>query len=409
MPQNQLLKIERTPGSDTICTMLEKNGCFFIILLRSSHKAAPKNTIESLIPNEIIPVHEHGFQTGRSTSTNPMECLNQWTYLVDKGKPIDVIYLDFSRAFNRVPRSRLLLKLGYLGCQYAFYADDTKLFCNALCDSKRLQSDIQRLETWCNDRLLLLNLAKCTILHIGHNNPNYVSNVQIPTVESRIDLGVTITDTLCWSEHVPKFSQSSDVKVLGIIFILPSLKYNVVVWSPHLIRNITLFEDVQRKLTKWAPQIQQLEYHDGLSALNLSTLHERRKRDDLIQYLRISTNPFSVDLRQLFFLNEDDEEDRLRGSPVLGSYSITDKIVGSNDKANSGNWQKVSHRRPWRRCIVGNNQDTEVKGVPKFVNLPVSRANEATSATDLHKRLKPSVPEEKKSIPDIPTLTVPSK
>ena len=30
---------------------------------------------------------------------------------VDGGKPVDVFYLDFAKAFDKVPRERLLLKL----------------------------------------------------------------------------------------------------------------------------------------------------------------------------------------------------------------------------------------------------------------------------------------------------------
>lgn len=35
--------------------------------------------------------------------------------MVDAGEPVDIIYLDFSKAFDRVPLRRLLFKLRHLG------------------------------------------------------------------------------------------------------------------------------------------------------------------------------------------------------------------------------------------------------------------------------------------------------
>jgi len=41
---------------------------------------------------------------GRSCLTNLIFC-DQVTHLVDEGKAVDVIYLNFSRAFDTVPHS----------------------------------------------------------------------------------------------------------------------------------------------------------------------------------------------------------------------------------------------------------------------------------------------------------------
>ena len=40
--------------------------------------------------------------------------MEDWTYAIECGKSVDVIYLDFSKAFDRVPHARLISKLlGY--------------------------------------------------------------------------------------------------------------------------------------------------------------------------------------------------------------------------------------------------------------------------------------------------------
>ena len=58
--------------------------------------------------------HQHGFMPGRSCTTQLLEVCDKWTEDLDKKHSADVIYLDFQKAFDSVPRRRLLLKLkGY--------------------------------------------------------------------------------------------------------------------------------------------------------------------------------------------------------------------------------------------------------------------------------------------------------
>ena len=51
---------------------------------------------------------QHGFTRGRSCLTNLLEFLEGITYKLDKGEQLDVIYLDFAKAFDKVPYQRLL-------------------------------------------------------------------------------------------------------------------------------------------------------------------------------------------------------------------------------------------------------------------------------------------------------------
>ena len=56
--------------------------------------------IDFLVKPKLINPSQHGFLF--------FEEITKW---VDEGSPVDVIYMDFQRAFDKVPHQRLILKL----------------------------------------------------------------------------------------------------------------------------------------------------------------------------------------------------------------------------------------------------------------------------------------------------------
>ena len=63
--------------------------------------------MDFLIKHKLINPSQHGFLKARSCLTNLL-CFFDW---VDEGSPVDVIYLNFQKAFDKVPHLRQMLKL----------------------------------------------------------------------------------------------------------------------------------------------------------------------------------------------------------------------------------------------------------------------------------------------------------
>jgi len=64
-----------------------------------------------LLSKGLISRHQHGFLSRRSTGTQLIDCFNDWTLHIDNKKSLDVMYMDFAKAFDSVVHRKLILKL----------------------------------------------------------------------------------------------------------------------------------------------------------------------------------------------------------------------------------------------------------------------------------------------------------
>lgn len=184
--------------------------------------------VNYLTENNIIYNNQHGFIKGKSCMTNLLTFLEYVEEAVDCGYPVDVVYLDFSKAFDSVPHELLIHKLGCYGIRgklliwirdwlcgreqrvvingsvsswqdvrsgvpqgsvlgpvlFAIYindlgenllsrllkfADDTKTFrkvCN-IYDAEMLQRDLDSLSKWGDNWGMKFNAEKCKVMHFG--------------------------------------------------------------------------------------------------------------------------------------------------------------------------------------------------------------------------------------------------
>ena len=65
--------------------------------------------------NNLICKSQHGFQRLKSCETQLIHTIDDIATDLDNGRETDALFLDFSKAFDKVPHKRLLLKLSQYG------------------------------------------------------------------------------------------------------------------------------------------------------------------------------------------------------------------------------------------------------------------------------------------------------
>ena len=88
------------------------------------------------------------------------------------------------------------------------------------------------------------------------------------------------------------YLNKQNFNLLYTSLVRPYLEYGNVVWSPFFKRDITLIEDVQRRATRYVPDVNKLEYQERLETMNLPTLQYRRFRADMIETSKITRGHF---------------------------------------------------------------------------------------------------------------------
>jgi hypothetical protein len=196
------------------------------------------------------------------------------------------------------------------------FADDTKLFrkINSDLDKHILQKDINNLVEWSNIWLLRFHPDKCVSMTIGseHKSLYYMSSHPLNISHCEKDIGVYIDDELSFDIHINNIINKSNrilaickrtfdflnVQTFSLIFkglIRPHLEYASSVWSPHLSRQITALEKVQKRATKLVHGLSPLPYNERLKILKLPTLKYRRTRGDMINLFKLTCDEGGFD------------------------------------------------------------------------------------------------------------------
>ena len=85
------------------------------VICKTLEKLVRKRKTDFMDKNSLFSNQQFGFISGRSTSLQLLNVLDQWTEALDNNETIDAIYMDFMKAFDKVPHRRHILKLQSYG------------------------------------------------------------------------------------------------------------------------------------------------------------------------------------------------------------------------------------------------------------------------------------------------------
>ena len=313
--------------------------------------------------NNLINDTQHGFRERRSCLTNLLDFFGRVTDIYDEEKAVDIVYLDFKKAFDKVPHERLLKKLEAHGIRgnllrwirvwlttrkqrvmidgiksewrgvtsgvpqgsvlgpllfiiyindldtnitskISKFADDTKI-CHkstTYLDRIELQEDIDKLVEWANTWQMEFNAEKCTILHIGCHNRNYnftIDNRNLTVVNKQRDLGIAINKDLKWKEHI----NNSIRKARNVIgFIGRNFHYK----GKDIV--LPLYKALVRPHLEFAVQLWSPHYHGDIEKME----KVQRKATKMIPCLRNKRYLERLEELELTTL----EQRRLRGQLI---------------------------------------------------------------------------------------------
>ena len=91
-------------------------------LTKTFERLLRKHLISHLEINDMMNPSQHGFRGGRSTITQLLHYYDSILTLLEEGRTVDAIYLDFAKAFDKVDHHILLHKLHQVGIRGKIYA-----------------------------------------------------------------------------------------------------------------------------------------------------------------------------------------------------------------------------------------------------------------------------------------------
>ena len=85
------------------------------IVSKVLEKIVSSTLIDHFRINKLLSNKQFGFLKGRSTNIQMICVVNDWTKSLNEGTPVDIIYLDYMKAFDKVSHRHLLHKLQNFG------------------------------------------------------------------------------------------------------------------------------------------------------------------------------------------------------------------------------------------------------------------------------------------------------
>jgi len=81
-------------------------------------KIVRDSLMDHLRLNSLVSNKQFGFLRGRSAKIQMIRVMDDWMNYLDKGMTVDIVYMDFMKAFDKVSHDHLLHKLQSLGIHH---------------------------------------------------------------------------------------------------------------------------------------------------------------------------------------------------------------------------------------------------------------------------------------------------
>ena len=91
------------------------------VICKTMERILQKKLVEHQENNARLKNSQHGFRSKLSCTTNMLKFLEYATLNIDNGEPVDVVYYDFSKAFDKVSIHKLLDKIHAYGIRGKFH------------------------------------------------------------------------------------------------------------------------------------------------------------------------------------------------------------------------------------------------------------------------------------------------
>lgn len=308
--------------------------------------------------------HQFGFMQGRSSVENMLLSLEDWTRTVDEGGAVDILFLDFKKAFDSVPHRRLVEKVRSIGLsdqcrvwiesfltgrsqqvrigdklskeekvtsgvpqgsvigptlftifindlpdniksQILMFADDVKLYraIKNISDCRALQHDLDMLHAWSLKWQLNFNPQKCQLLRLGKVDITFnytIGNSRIQECNEAKDLGVLVQKSLKPDLHIHQIA----AKATKVAFTIKRTMNAVSKFSGKLLFTALVRPIMEYGAAAWCP----------MTAANSAVLEKVQRR--YTKHLPgLYNTPYEERLRilDLFSLRHR----RLRGDMIL--------------------------------------------------------------------------------------------
>jgi hypothetical protein len=205
----------------------------------------------------------------------------------------------------------------YLESDIHLFADDTSLMEiieNHVASYAKLNRDLTRLTIWANKWIVTFNPSKTVFLQVSRKlNPApkpilKMNGTQIKEVTSHKHLGLTINQTLTWSDHTSQVV-SKAAKCIGLLqrisrevprqcletlyksMILPIMEYGDIIYDGSADLHLKRLENIQRKAALSCTGAYRHTNHERLlEELGWPTLSARRKNHRLNVMFKIQNS-----------------------------------------------------------------------------------------------------------------------